>query len=141
VVVALVAPACGDDSSGDRGLSDTAALGEALATQFIDLLRTGDRAGLDDFLSPGFLLVRSDGTTLDKRAYLANPAVVNAATVSEVTAVPSGDVLVVRWTLVVDELINGAQVSTAPAPRLSVFRYENQGWRLLSHANFAKLTR
>ena len=61
---------------------------EELFTQFLDLLQAKDVAGLSKYLSPAFLLGRSDGTTVTKAEYLAAPSTVNVVTVHDVGGTP-----------------------------------------------------
>ena len=49
-----------------------------LATEFLKLLQAEDVPGLNRFLDPAFLLQRGNGTWLDKKGYLAEPAIVDA---------------------------------------------------------------
>ena len=49
------------------------------------------------------------------------------------------DVLTVRWTVVVDAVLNGQKYGTEEAPRLSSFVWVDGRWRLLTHANFNPL--
>ena len=54
----------------------------------------------------------------------------------DVQAVQSGNLLTVRWSIEVDELINGKMVNRGNAPRLSTFVWRDGEWKLSSHANF-----
>ena len=52
------------------------------------------------------------------------------------TAIQETNTLTVRWSLQIDETVNGQVTGKNLAPRLSTFIWENGAWRLLSHANF-----
>lgn len=91
------------------------------------------------FLSPAFLLQRSDGTFLTKDEYLANPSVVDSFKISEVHGTRTGDVRVVRYTAQTDQTIDGQQITGEPVPRLSTFIRHGKTWQLVSHANFSPI--
>lgn len=106
-------------------------------TEFLTILSTEEAPGLDAFLADGFQLQRADGTGATKPEYLENHAVVESFQIGdEVSAVQDGDILTVRWTVVVEEEVNGQPLSRDEAPRLSVFVRTDGEWRLLAHANF-----
>jgi ketosteroid isomerase-like protein len=54
----------------------------------------------------------------------------------DVVATADGDVMVVRYLLVISETIDGEPV-TRQAPRLTVFRQQDGRWLVAAHANFA----
>lgn len=109
--------------------------GEELAEQFFSILQRGDSADLDAFLDPAFQIARADGSTADKAQYLQQPASVAAFTIDDVVATRDGDLLIVRYEVTTDEVIERQAYSSEPAPRLSVFIDDNGTWRLLAHAN------
>jgi len=131
--------ACGSDSGDDAApvLADANATGRELATEFLTILQNGDRDALDAFLDESFQLQRADGSGGTKAEYLDNPAQVTSFELGPtVTAAQSGNVLTVRWSVVIDEAVNGNALSKAEAPRLSAFVWDSGRWRLSSHANF-----
>ena len=72
VVVATPALVAAQDADADER-------GAALVAEFIDILKQPDaekQAGLQGFLADEFQIVRSNGTTRDKPAYVADPATV-----------------------------------------------------------------
>jgi hypothetical protein len=107
-----------------------------LANEFLRLLEAKDTKGLAKFLDPAFLLQRADGTYIRKADYLRNPAVVNGYTVTNVVGTRHGNVRVVRYTVVTDQIIDGQKVTADPVSRLSTFVRHGKTWRLISHANF-----
>ena len=48
----------------------------------------------------------------------------------------NGDLVVARYVLAVDEIIDGAQVNPF-APRLTVLRRDGDDWLIVAHANFS----
>lgn len=123
--------------SGVPTLTDPSATGRELAERFITILRDKDNGALADFLAAGFQIQRADGSGANRAEYLATDIKISSFELGEtVTAVQDGATLTVRWSLMLDETINGEVTGKAQAPRLSTFVWENNGWRLLSHANF-----
>ena len=109
--------------------------GQALAEEFFSILQRGDTADLDAFLDPAFQISRADGSTADKTQYLQQPASVQAFQIDDVVATRDGNLLIVRYEVTTEEVIERQAYSSEPAPRLSVFIDDNGTWRLLAHAN------
>jgi hypothetical protein len=134
---AAAAPAAVAPSSPEmshRGVSD-----ERLAAEFLRINQAGDATALDRFLARAFLIQRSDGTFLTKAQYLTRPSKIDAFQLSDVHGTQTGNVRVIRYTLVATIAIDGKEVSQDPAPRLSTFVWRDGAWRLLMHANFAAI--
>ncbi len=137
ITVLLVGAACGSSSSkGAPTLSAPAQTGQQLVEKYMSLLANQDVAGLNSFLSDSFLRQGADGTFATKDQYLSDLPQVSNFHVTDVTSKQSGDALVVRWMLSVDEVVSGKTLQTTPAPRLATFIWDRGDWRLLSHANF-----
>lgn len=135
-VMVLAGAACGADDPAPA-LADPAATGRELATEFLTILQSADLGALDEFLAPGFQLQRADGSGATKAEYLEKPASVQQFELgTNVSAVQQGEVLTVRWTVVITEVINGQPGATGEAPRLSTFLWSDGRWRMISHANF-----
>ena len=133
----ITAIACGD-SGAERApnLDEPAQTAAMLVDRYLVLVHDKDVEGLQDFLSDVFIIQRADGSHFRKAEYLQNLPDLGEYTTSDVVALQTGDSLVVRWTLAVEQAINGVRFSGDPAPRLSTFVYEDGEWRLSSHANF-----
>lgn len=129
--------ACGDDDDGDSAakVGDPNQTGAALVTRYVTLVQDKDVSGLQSFMSEAFIIQRANGSNSEKAAYLENLPDVGDFTISDVVARQAGNTLVVRWSLTVEEVIDGEQFSGEPAPRLSKFAYADGEWRLTSHAN------
>jgi len=150
--LAMGGSACSDDESTARDttvtvaeadgapvLDDPAATGRQLAEEFLMILQDQDTEALDGFLANGFQLQRADGTGATKAEYLASPAKVGEFTLGdEVTAVQDRGVLTVRWTVMVQEEIDGVATDAGEAARLSTFVWQGGRWRMLAHANFVR---
>ena len=105
---------------------------------WLDAVESGDPATLEAILAPEFQIQRADGTGLDKAEYV-NGGVANLSEfeAADLIATREGDIMVVRYTLVVSETISG-QPMQATAPRLTVFRWNGERWLVVAHANFAQ---
>lgn len=122
--------------------TDVEALGTQLVDEFIEILKLPDeakRVGLEGFLANEFQIVRDSGARLDQAGYIENPATVFEVEISELKASEDGGVLVVSYTLAVDEVIDGVAIKSIRS-RLSVFHLGEDGrWRIAAHANFGAL--
>lgn len=121
-------------------LADPTRTATRLVNNFFTLLQHKDRAGLQRFLSPAFQVQRADGSSAEKREYLANLATINNFQLTKVRATQAGATLVVRYLATVEGLVNGKPYKPGPAPRLSVFAWSGTRWQLAAHANFNPLT-
>ncbi|MFM9857247.1 nuclear transport factor 2 family protein [Pseudoxanthobacter sp. M-2] len=107
---------------------------------WLDAVSSPDEAALAAVLAPEFQILRSDGRGYDRADYLgtgrsrqARPPVPR-----DLVVTASGDVLVVRYVLDVEQTIDGGTV-VGEAPRLTVFRKEGDRWLVVAHANFAPI--
>ena len=133
----LLLGACGGaDSDTADDLDDPDATGLELIERYAELTVAKDVDGLEDFISDAFIIQRADGSFRGKDDYLANLPDLTEYTISEVSAAQDGNALTVRWFISVHSVVDGVQTSTEPAPRLSTFIYDDDDWRLSSHANF-----
>ena len=112
-----------------------------LASRLFELLKQDDRDALAEFLHPALQLGRSDGSSLTREEYLANPASVDAYENVSVEGTRVGDVRVIRSTFRTTASIDGRPLTTDPINFLSTFVWSDGAWRLLSHANFGPLPR
>lgn len=130
---AMLVTSCGSTES----LDDPTATGLELVTEFLTILQSDDSAALEEFLADSFQLQRADGSGATKAEYVANAPSIDTFTISDtLIAVHDGDLLTVRWAVVIEETIDGTEYSKAEAPRLSTFVRDGDDWHLVSHANF-----
>lgn len=110
----------------------------ALAT-FMAAIASGDRAAIAAVLAPEYQIMRSNGVGFGRTGYLDEGAptvkVLSPSRPEDIVVTRSGDVMVVRYFLVVDEIIAGERVDHR-APRLTVFRRHGDRWIVSAHANF-----
>jgi Domain of unknown function (DUF4440) len=136
VLLVMAAVACSSDDESAPELDNPSQTGEELVNEFVLLVRNGDVEGLEDFLSDAFVLQRADGSTVTKDEYLADLPEVDEFTIDDIAAQQAAGTLVVSWTLTIESVVEGEQFAEEPAPRLSTFAWEDDRWRMTSHANF-----
>jgi hypothetical protein len=106
---------------------------------WVDALFTGDPAVIEKVLAPEYQILRSDGSGHDKASYLKSlPRQKIRPQFSDIIATGTGDVMVVRYRIETDQIVEGKEVKGI-SPRLSVFRLEAGRWLISAHANFAAL--
>jgi hypothetical protein len=95
---------------------------------------------VDKVLAPEFQVMREDGSSDDKRDYIATgiPHVAAIPEISRIAVTGHGDVMVTRYVAKVRETRDGKVVEKT-APRLTVFRKEGDKWLAVAHGNFAEL--
>lgn len=94
---------------------------------------------LAPMLAPEFQIMRSNGVGYDRDGYLKRSVGRISAkpdfSHEDIVATMSGDLMVVRYNLRIDEVIEGKPISKR-APRLTVFRKVGDAWKVVAHANF-----
>ncbi len=117
---------------------DLAVEARAALQSFFDATYSQDPARVAAILAPEFQLARSDGTGygVDYAEHL--PAFTKAAEITDIIATSDSDVLVVRYRVSIGVVIDG-KMAEAVSPRLTVFRRDQGTWRVVAHANFARL--
>jgi hypothetical protein len=104
---------------------------------WVDALFAGDPAKVEKVLAPEFQILRSDGSGHDKTSYLKYlPQQRIRPQFSDIVATGTGDVMVLRYRIETDLIVEGKEVKGV-SPRLSVFRREAGMWLICAHANFA----
>ena len=104
-----------------------------------DALLTGDPAVVEKVLAPEYQILRSNGSGHDKASYLkALPKQKIRSKFSDIVATGTGNVMVLRYRIETDQVIDGNKVKGI-SPRLSVFRRDGDRWLICAHANFAAL--
>jgi ketosteroid isomerase-like protein len=106
-------------------------------TVFVETVASGEVGALEAILAPEFQILRANGVGYDRKGYLASelPAI-DKWRLEDVVATASGDLLVVRYWLVINQTIDGTPTAQR-APRLTVFRRDGDRWLVVAHANFA----
>ncbi len=110
---------------------------EAIVNGWIETVVSGDAGAVAAILAPEFQIMRGNGIGYTGPEYVDHGMPqAEAPKVSDLIATRSGDILVLRYVLLIDAVIDG-QTIQAKAPRLTVFRHTEEGWFVVAHANFA----
>lgn len=120
-------------------LSNPVAEGQRLAEGFFSALQSGDPAKVSAVMAPEARIARANGDVVVRDDYLNNLPVIAQYTINKIGANQHGDVLVVTYHVMVDEIIDGVQQPTKEAPRMTVFQWQDGAWMLVAHANFGAI--
>jgi ketosteroid isomerase-like protein len=124
----------------DRSVAEVNAEGTAALRALWSALVDRRPEVVEKVLAPEFQVMREDGSSDDKRDYVATgvPHVTAIPEISGLVATGHGDVMVTRYIARVRETRDGKVVEKT-APRLTVFRKEGGKWLAVAHGNFAEL--
>jgi hypothetical protein len=120
-------------------LADPVAEGQRLADGFFAALQSGDPAAVSATMAPEARIARANGDVVVRDDYLTKLPVIAEYSIDKADANQHGDVLVVTYHVIVDEVIDGVQQPTKEAPRLTVFQWQDGAWKLVAHANFGAI--
>ena len=141
-MLALGTSACSSSSTASGTpsapqLAHPASTARGLVTAWMTALKSGDKKTIAGFLAPNFLIQRADGSTSDRSQYLEKPPTVASFTIGkDIKAIQDGPSLSVRWSLEVDEVINGKTFKAGEAARLTGFQWTGARWQIATYANF-----
>jgi ketosteroid isomerase-like protein len=138
LAIAVVGGLIAFNAAAEEGTTMTAA--HQAVTVFVETVASGEVSALEAILAPEFQILRANGGGYDREGYLASelPAIDKSSEwrLEDVVATASGDLLVVRYWLVINQTIDGTPMAQR-APRLTVFRRDGDRWLVVAHANFA----
>src|SRR5215472_14287631 len=114
--------------------------GEKLERQMASDIQAKNWKAVETRIADGFQSVHPDGVR-DRAGEIALLKGMNfgAFTLRDFKSNTIGDNLVVTFTMTVAETIDGKQLPTKPAYRLSVWKKGVNGWQWISHANFTPI--
>jgi hypothetical protein len=141
-MLALGTSACSSNStasgtSSAPQLAHPASTARGLITAWITALKSGNKKTIAGFLAPNFLIQRADGSTSDRSQYLQKlPTITTFNIGKDIKALQDGPSLSVRWSLEVDEVINGKSFNAGEAARLTGFQWTGSRWQIATYANF-----
>ncbi len=91
------------------------------------------------WLAPEYQIMRLNGVGYDRDGYINRGVgqISGAPDFSheDIVETHAGDIMVVRYTLRIDEVIEGKKIAKR-APRLTVFRKIDGAWKVVAHSNF-----
>lgn len=110
---------------------------ETLVEDWLTELYSGDTARLEAILADHFQVSLGSGHGFKRDEALTVAPVVNSpAQVSNLVATRSESIIVARYDVEVEQMIEGA-LQSRMAPRLTVFERHQDGWYITAHASFA----
>lgn len=134
LLIAVVMPLAAKSAAADK-LTETA---HAVLIAYTKATLAGPDV-LAPMLAPEFQIMRNNGVGYDRAGYLGRGVGTIKAEPDfhhdEITATVSGDMMVVRYFLRINEVIQGNPIRKR-APRLTVFRKIDGGWKVVAHSNF-----
>jgi hypothetical protein len=109
---------------------------ETLVEDWLTELYSGETTRLEAILADHFQLSLGSGHGFKKDEALKVAPVVNSpAEVSNLTITRSESIIVARYDVEVEQMIEGERQSRM-APRLTVFERQEDGWYITAHASF-----
>lgn len=134
VVAALCFPAIAPANANDHLTAEA----RAAVASFVEGVLGGPKA-IAPLLAPEFQIMRSNGSGYDRDGYVNRGVGLIKGKpdfgLENIVATRHGDIMVVRYILRIDEVINGNPIRKR-APRLTVFRAIGGHWKVVAHANF-----
>lgn len=116
-------------------------LGEKLETQMWEDMKHRNYTAVEDKIAKEFqsihtfgALARAAEINLIKDLYLGTYEI------SNVNVTEIGDTIVITYLISVREKIDNKQLSSAPAPRLSVWKKIDNKWQWIAHANLKEIS-
>jgi hypothetical protein len=135
-VASTLAGASTPDRSAPK-LADPSATGRKLVTDWLTALQNHDAKAIAAFLAPNFQIQRADGTSSNREQYLQKPAQVTSFEFgSTIVGLQHGSTLSVRWSVKVNETIDGKVYLRGEAARLTGFVWSGKRWQIVTYANF-----
>jgi hypothetical protein len=133
-----VGPATAATSQTPPKLKDVSATANTLSRRFMDAVTVGANPGLlRAFLSPAFVIERSNETTDGWPAYLTtHPVFTGDYSLNVTRAQYSAPVMTVLAVTSGTQIVNGAPVTVAPGSNLATYAWTPRGWKITSYARF-----
>lgn len=115
-------------------------LGETLEIQMWEDMKHRNYTAVEEKIAKEFQSIHTFGAlsraaeiNLIKDLYLGTYEITN------VNVTESGDTIVITYLISVKEKIDNKQLSSAPAPRLSVWKKIDNKWQWIAHANLKEI--
>ncbi|MFO7841050.1 MAG: nuclear transport factor 2 family protein [Fidelibacterota bacterium] len=110
--------------------------GEQVVRALWSDFNTADREIFEEWIAEGFQSVHEDrARNRNEEMDLLVELHLGDYTLNDFRSTQNGNVMVVTYTVSVQETIGGEVLSPAPAERLSVFIHDGDRWKWIAHAN------
>ncbi len=130
---------------GAMGLAHTAfaeiSLGEKLETQMWEDMKHRNHKAIEENIAENFQSIHSFGAlNREGEIQLINDLYLGSHyEISDVKVSENGDTLVVSYLISVKEKIDNQNLSSKPAPRLSVWKKFDNKWKWIAHVNLKNI--
>ena len=115
--------------------------GEELVRDLFEKFGKRQWGDLEEFIHPAFQSVHQDGArTKAEEIRILKGLHIGDFSLGNFNVTQDESVMVVTYTVTVQELIDGKHTLANPAQRLTVFVKAPDGWKWLAHANFIAIT-
>jgi hypothetical protein len=115
--------------------------GEQAERRMWEAIKAKNWTAVDAMIAPGFQSAHEDGAR-DKAGEMTLMRALDITdyTITDVKVTDSGtDLMIVTYRISVPETIDGKQLSSKPAMRMSVWQKTTAGWQWISHVNLRAL--
>ncbi len=110
--------------------------GETLTKQLWEDIKGCDVKAIEGYMSPQFQSIHQDGSRTGKEELeLIKNLNLGDYTLTNFKTTENETMIVVTYLVSVTETIDGRQLNSNPAPRLSAWQKTENGWKLIIHAN------
>jgi hypothetical protein len=117
-------------------------VGQVLVNEFFGLIAAKDWKTLERHLAPCFQSAHADGArNRAQEMALLKKLNLKSYKLADFKTTRDGKIVVVSYTVSAAETIDGGRTNKRPAPRLTVFSYDNKTWQILAHANLKPLAK
>ncbi|MCK4530640.1 MAG: nuclear transport factor 2 family protein [Candidatus Marinimicrobia bacterium] len=116
--------------------------GEKLVRSLWSDFNSNDEAVFKNWIADGFQSVHEDkARSKNEEVKVLMALHLGEYTLDDFKTTQNENVIVVTYTVVVHETIDGKVLPTAPAERLSAFMYDGNTWKWIAHANLNSMNK
>jgi hypothetical protein len=139
VMFGAVVVGCSKSATYDQTASAVPSNAEATTqvTRLFEGVLKKDQADLKKFLTPNFVLQRTNGTGISRDNFIATLPDLDGYKLEPITGWRFGDTLTATYSASTDLHVEGQKFPATPSPFLSTFVRVDGEWHLVSHGNFA----
>lgn len=114
--------------------------GESLVKKLWSDMKDGDVESIEGYISPAFQSIHQDGArTGEQELELIKNLDLGDYTLTDINTTENESMIVVTYFVSVTETIDGEQLNSTPAPRMSAWQKTEDGWKWIIHANLKPL--
>jgi hypothetical protein len=139
VMLGAAAVGCSKSSTYDQSAPPVPSNVEATTqvTRLFEGVLKKDQADLKKFLTPNFVLQRTNGNGIPRDTFIAELPDLDGYKLEPITGWQFGDTLTATYNASTQLRVDGQKFPATPSPFLSTFVRVDGEWHLVSHGNFA----